>query len=175
MVFDETRRAAGPLCQLASSTSGQSWCGVFKNYSWSDDNQAEIDKGWILKADTIEELAEKAGIDPAALRETVDTWNKMVADGVDTQFERHTQLTPVANPPFYLTEMALSYINTQGGPDRDGEHRVLNWEGEPIPRLYAGGEFGSIYGFLYQGAGNVPEALGTRVAGENAAAAEPWC
>ena len=26
---------------------------------WSDDNQAEVDKGWIIKADTIEELAAK--------------------------------------------------------------------------------------------------------------------
>lgn len=174
MVFDETKRAAGPLANLASKDSGQTWCGVHKNFTWSDDNMAEIDKGYLFKADSIEELAKKADIDPATLQETVDNWNAMVASGIDTEFGRTGQLSPISTPPFYLSEMALSFINTQGGPERDAAHRVLDWNGSAIPRLYAGGEFGSIYGFLYQGAGNVPEAMGARVAGENAAAEEPW-
>lgn len=174
MVFDETKRAAGPLANLASKDSGQTWCGVHKNFTWSDDNMAEVDKGYIFKADTIEELAKQAGVDPAALKETVDGWNATVAAGVDAEFGRTGQLTPISTPPFYMSEMALSFINTQGGPERDAAHHVIDWEGNVIPRLYAGGEFGSIYGFLYQGAGNVPEAMGTRVAGENAAAEETW-
>lgn len=174
MVFDETKRAAGPLANLASKDSGQTWCGVHKNFTWSDDNMAEVDKGYIFKADTIEELAKQAGVDPTALKETVDSWNATVAAGVDSEFGRTGQLTPISTPPFYMSEMALSFINTQGGPERDAAHHVIDWEGSVIPRLYAGGEFGSIYGFLYQGAGNVPEAMGTRVAGENAAGEQPW-
>ena len=175
MVFDETKRAAGPIPAMAAPGAAQSWLGKHQDiYSWSSDNMAEINSGIILKADTIEDLAVKAGLDATVLAATVAKWNAACAAGVDAEFGRASQLTPIATAPFYLTEMALSIINTQGGPDRDGEHHVLDWQGKPIPRLYAGGEFGSIYGFLYQGAGNIPEALGNRYSGINAAKETPW-
>jgi acetyl esterase len=48
---------------------------------------------------------------------------------------------------------------------------VLDPDGRPIPRLYSAGELGSIYGFLYQGGGNLAECLAFgRIAGANAAA-----
>lgn len=171
MVFDETRRAAGPLCTMAAKgTAAQSWAIKPGSFQWSQDNQAEIAAGYVLKADTIAELATKAGIDPVELQATVDKWNAAVDAGTDDEFERAAQLSKITTAPFYITEMALSFINTQGGADRNAKHEVLDWEGTPIPRLYAAGEFGSVYGFLYQGAGNIPEALGGRVAGASAAA-----
>jgi hypothetical protein len=175
MVFDEIKRAAGPIPGMAASGAAQSWLGKHQDvYSWSADNTVEIENGTILKADTIEDLAKLAGIDPTNLADTVAKWNEYCVAGEDREFGRAKQLSPISTPPFYLTEMALSIINTQGGPDRDGAHRVLDWDGKVIPRLYAGGEFGSIYGYLYQGAGNIPEALGNRVAGVNAAAETSW-
>jgi predicted oxidoreductase len=52
---------------------------------------------------------------------------------------------------------------------------VLDTDGKPIPRLYAAGELGSIWGYLYQGACNIGEALVFgRIAGKNAAAEKPW-
>jgi hypothetical protein len=171
MVFDETRRAAGPLCTMAAKgTASQSWAIKPNSFQWSADNQAEIAAGYVLKADTIAELATKAGIEPAALQASVDTWNAAVDAGKDEEFGRTTQLSKITTAPFYITEMALSFINTQGGADRNAAHEVLDWEGTPIPRLYAAGEFGSVYGFLYQGAGNIPEAIGGRTAGASAAA-----
>ena len=60
--------------------------------------------------------------------------------------------------------------NTQGGPRRDKEARVLDPDGNPIPRLFAAGEFGSISGFRYQTSMNVSECLVFgRIAGRNAA------
>jgi succinate dehydrogenase/fumarate reductase flavoprotein subunit len=49
--------------------------------------------------------------------------------------------------------------------------QVLNGDGGPIPRLYAAGEFGSIYGQLYPAAGgNLAECLAFgRISGENEA------
>ena len=48
---------------------------------------------------------------------------------------------------------------------------VIDPYGEPIPRLYAAGEFGSIWGLLYQGAANIGESMVFgRIAGKNAAA-----
>lgn len=175
MIFDEAKRAAAPIPGMAAPGAIQSWLGKHQDiYSWSLDNMAEIQNGTIIKADTIEDLARFAGIDSANLVNTVTKWNEYCAAGEDMEFGRTKQLTPINTPPYYLTEMALSIINTQGGPDRDGAHHVLDWGGKIIPRLYAGGEFGSIYGYLYQGAGNIPEALGNRVAGINAAAESPW-
>ena len=51
----------------------------------------------------------------------------------------------------------------------------MNVFGSPIPRLYSGGEFGSIWGFLYPGACNLPECIVSGIiSGENAAKEVPW-
>ena len=47
------------------------------------DNSVEVEKGWIVKADTIEELAELIGKDPENLRAEVDHFNEMVEAGAD--------------------------------------------------------------------------------------------
>ena len=71
-------------------------------------------------------------------------------------------------------ELTPSFINTQGGPRRDKDARVIGVDGAPIPRLYSAGELGSIYGFLYQGGGNVGECFAFgRIAGRNAARERP--
>lgn len=174
VVMDSAKINNGPVFTAAGKTSGNHWANVHKWYSWSDDNQAEIQKGWLVKGDTIEELAQKLGIDPAGLVETVARYNEACASGVDGEFGRVNGLDPVAEGPFYGCELGLGIINTQGGPTRNAAHQVLDYDGKVIPRLYSGGEFGSMYVWKYQGAGNVPETMGTRVAGANAAAESPW-
>lgn len=53
--------------------------------------------------------------------------------------------------------------------------QVIGVDNAPIPRLYATGELGSIFGHLYQGGSNFPEALAFgRIAGKNAAREVPW-
>lgn len=173
-ICDSAKVAAGPVFNNCSSVAGNHWANLHEWYTWSDDNRAEIEKGWLVEADTIEELAKKLGVDAEGLATTVQAYNDACAAGADEAFGRVDALTPVSTPPYYGCELGLGIINTQGGPVRDAAHHVLDYEGNPIPRLYAGGEFGSLYCWLYQGAGNVPEALGTRTAGTNAAAEEPW-
>lgn len=160
IVFDEVRRAGGPLCDKArESEPTETWTAIKNILLWSDDNLNEIDKGYILKADSLEELAELAGIDPEGLVESVETWNASCAAGEDSEFGRVEQLTPIDTPPYYIAELAMSVINTDGGATRNEKHQVMSWEGNPIPRLYSAGEFGSIFGFLYCGAMNCPEAV----------------
>ena len=67
-------------------------------YTWSQDNQAEIEKGWIVKADTLEELAEKLGIDPTGLADQVARYNEGCASGED-EFGRDLVLTPRRDRP----------------------------------------------------------------------------
>ncbi len=167
-IFDEEARRKGPLSR---GTAGYNR----DLYGWSLDNSTEVAKGWILHGKTVSELAGKASIAPKTLEETIHRYNEHCKAGKDGDFDRSKEDLRVLEPPFYAIQLWPALINTQGGPRRDKESRVLDPEGQPIPRLYAGGELGSIWGYLYQGACNVGEALVFgRIAGRNAAAEKPW-
>jgi succinate dehydrogenase/fumarate reductase flavoprotein subunit len=179
MIFDETTRLAGPLyANKPPSTppGGNSWFSSVEQYEWSSDSSKEIAAGWITKADTIGELAAKIARDPDALEETVNKYNEYCAAGEDPDYGTPKEkLVPIETPPFYAMEMVPTFTNTQGGPRHDKNAQVLDTEGKPIPRLYAAGELGSIYSHCYQGGGNNAESIAFgRIAGENAAAEEPW-
>ena len=175
LVTNQAKLDQGPLFVAAGKNGGNTWPNVKGVYTWSDDNKAEIAKGWLEKGETLEELAKKINVDPEGLVATVAKYNEDCAQGFDSEFGRDIALSPIDGGPYYATELGLGIINTQGGPARNGHHQVLDYNDKPIPRLYAGGEFGSIWIFLYQGGGNVPEALCTRAAGVEAANLEPWC
>ena len=173
-VFDEKFRQGGPLYGLKNSKVGYaSWQNLDE---WSRDNRAEIEKGWITKADSIRGLAEKLNIDSKGLQETIDQYNRDWKDGRINAFGRlPNQMAPIEEAPFYGVELCLSIINTQGGPKHNCRAQALDMEGRPIPRLYKAGELGSFFGHLYQGGSNLPEALAFgRLAGEGAAAEIPW-
>ena len=181
MVFDETYRSRGPIASRREHFQ-EMWGGpvgypaVHKIYEWSRDNQAEIDQGWIFQADTLADLAGKIGADAPALEETVRNFNYACKESRDPQFGRPGKsLAPLETPPFYAVELALTLVNTQGGPKHNKECRVLDFSNRAIPRLYAAGEVSSFFGFLYQGGSNYPEAwaLG-QIAGRRAAAETPW-
>jgi len=81
----------------------------------------------------------------------------------------------VSDAPFYATRVCLSYLNTNGGGDRTVEMQIKDWKGNPIPRLYEAGEFGSLFYRYYAGGGNVCEAFTNgMVAGQSVSALEPW-
>ena len=116
------------------------------------------------------------GADAPALEETVRDFNRACTEGRDPQFGRPGKsLAPLETPPFYAVELALTLINTQGGPKHNKDCQVLDFKDRPIPRLYAAGELGSFFGFLYQGGTNYPEAWAFgQIAGKKAAAERPW-
>ncbi len=179
MIFDETARLAGPLMP-----------------TFSEDNSAEIESGLIVKADTLEELAQKLGI-PAdgrvpnltqptdgitastdityrrsGLVYQVELYNRYCKEGYDEQFGRDPKtLTPIAKAPYYAIQVVPALVNTQGGPRRNTNCEILDTEGNVIPHLYGAGELGSMYGGAYTAGGNVAETLFSgRTAGANAAA-----
>ncbi|MBQ9067559.1 MAG: FAD-binding protein, partial [Eggerthellaceae bacterium] len=110
----------------------------------------------VLSADSIEELAGKIGVDPAALRETVDRYNGFVDAGEDTDFGKNVEgCTRIETAPFYaLTIVPRPYV-TLGGLATDADSRVLDKSGSPIPGLYAAGIVCGSYaeqdGLLYYG------------------------
>jgi succinate dehydrogenase/fumarate reductase flavoprotein subunit len=181
MIFDEAYRRKGPIASTREHFQ-EMWGGpvgyplIHKVYEWSSDNQAEIDKGWVYQADTLADLAGKMGTDAAALEETIRNFNRACMDNRDPQFGRAgNSLAPLETPPFYAVELALTLVNTQGGPKHNQDCRVLDFNDKAIPRLYAAGELGSFFGFLYQGGSNYPEAWAFgQIAGRRAAGETPW-
>ena len=171
MVFDETFRKAGSIGE-----SFACWDVTHGNlYDWSADNLREVEKGWIKRANTIEELAPLINLSPEVLKATVARYNAFAKDGKDADYDRTAgYMAPLQAPPYYAMELTPSFVNTQGGPRRDKDARVISVEGKPIPRLYSAGELGSIYAFNYNAGGNVGECFAFgRIAGRNAAQEKP--
>ena len=128
--------------------------------TFSEGNVDEIEKGWIIKADTLEELAEKLDIPAENLVKTVETWNGYVDAGADPQFGRNMENAPkIAEAPFYAMQIKPTQYNTQGGARRNERAEVLDTNGNPIPNLYSAGEFGSMYADKYNGGSNLMECV----------------
>jgi len=132
---------------------------------------AALDEAILAKADSIAELACALELDPAATEASIAEWNRACAAGADTQFGRPPgSMLPIATPPFSGAKIWPVVSNTQGGPVHDEEQRVLDAFGRPIPRLYAAGELGSVFGHLYMSGGNLAECfVGGGIAGRGAA------
>lgn len=118
------------------------------------------DNGDAYRADSIGELAGLIGVPTDELAATVEQWNRYCDEGKDEAFYRPAEyMTPVKTAPFYAQLARPHFLNTDGGPRRDAKGEILDTDGEPIPGLYSAGEFGSVWGNYYQGAGNVAECM----------------
>lgn len=162
-IFNERTRLAGPLSWSVSGYNREL-------YQWSADNSREIKMCWIVKADSLQELAKETGLPEAELTETLHRYNAACRAGVDTDHGRSADTLEELEPPYYAIRLEPTVLNTQGGARRDARARILDTRGNVIPRLYSAGEFGSAWGGLYQGATNITECLSVgRIAGRELA------
>lgn len=111
---------------------------------------------YCFRADTIEEVAEKAGVNAKALKETVDRYNANVAKGEDPDFGRTTLTSDFGKPielktgPFYLYPATARLIATYCGVRIHPNAQVIDVFGDPIKHLYAAGEMtGGVHGAAY--------------------------
>jgi succinate dehydrogenase/fumarate reductase flavoprotein subunit len=163
LVFDQTARETGAMAVPAIGYNRG-------KYSWSRNNGAEINRGWISSGATLRYLAEKVGVNAAALENTVREYNLGCEKGEDLLGRPRDKLVPLGPGPYYAMKLWPCLLNTQGGPRRNERAQVVYPDGTPIPRLYSAGELGSLFGLLYQGAGNIGECLAFgRIAGRGAA------
>jgi len=175
IILDEKARLTGG--PLFGGVTWMGWACTVEGYKPSADNSAELAMGWMVVANTVRELAMKIGRDPDAVEATVNRWNQFCAGGRDLDFGRVANLTPIEVPPFYAIQCFPECLNTQGGMRRNTKAQVLDIDGRPIPKLYAAGENGDIiWRWVYQCMSNVGAGCYGygRVAGQNAAAEEPW-
>ena len=124
----------------------------------TDVSSDPVKDGWAYSSDSIEGLASSIEVPASELTRTVNTWNTFCDNGEDLAFYRPANtLQKVATGPFYAVLCAPAMLNTDGGPVRNATGEILDPDGSPIPHLYSAGEFGSVWGHLYQGTGNVGE------------------
>jgi len=128
---------------------------------------------YMMQAATLEELAEIAGIDAAGLAATVTRFNDLVRKGHDDDFHRgdnaydnfymwgdtdfeppYRTLGVIDQGPYYAVKMESGALGTAGGPRTNADAQVVDWNGNPIPGLYAAGNaMAAVLGEGYGGAG----------------------
>lgn len=131
---------------------------VISGSDWADFDRVEQvvfqNLDLMKSADTIEELARQSGLPPETLAETIHRYNRMVANGEDTDFGRFTahdakrreMSPPIATPPFYAMQAYPLTRKSMGGVAIDRKCRVVDKQKRAIPGLYAVGELTGLAG-----------------------------
>ncbi len=126
--------------------------------------------GYVTRAETLDALAQKIGVDAAQLRDSVARHNHSADTGVDVDFAKgETDLNRfngdaahkpnpcigrLATPPFYALAVWPADIAVSTGLSTDADARVLDAAGQPILGLYAcGNDMASVMGGSYPGPG----------------------
>lgn len=127
--------------------------------------------GYLTQADSLDELAGKLSIDPAALHATITRFNDLARRGVDEDFGRggtdyqritagdpahkpNACLAPLETPPFYAVRLYPGDMGAATGFVTDENAGVLHRNGARIGGLYAGGnDMHSVMGGNYPGPG----------------------
>ena len=101
------------------------------------------------KADTLVELALKMKVDPRALVDTIERYNRFCETGKDLDFGKPaSMLQAIKKPPFYAIFGNRWVQSTKGrnGISVNSRFQVLNAKGEVIPGLWASGDGCTIFG-----------------------------
>ena len=94
-------------------------------------------------ANTLDQLAQLAGVDAAGLSETIACFNRYVSGAQPDRFGRKGDNHLMQRPPWVLLGPAKAYFTTtEGGVMVNECLQVLDASGRPIPGLYAVGQNG---------------------------------
>lgn len=129
-----------------------------------------VRNGYLVKGDTLAELAKNAGIDAAGLEATVRDYNVGATTGEDPAFKRGSTafnryladpgnqpnpcVAPIQDGPYYAVKVVMGDLGTFDGIKTSVAGEVLKRDGTPIDGLYAvGNDRASIMGGNYPAAG----------------------
>lgn len=117
--------------------------------------EANIEAGKVVKADTIEELAEKLGFDVDTFTKTIDEYNSLYDAQNDTQYGKEAfRLSEMRTAPFYGVKMGGLALCTLDGIKINTDFQALNENNDPIEGLYVvGNDSGSYYAHTYPNLG----------------------
>lgn len=118
---------------------------------------ARMERGWVVKADSLAELARKISVPAQELERTVTRWNNFCETGRDADFRRGEnawerykgglkdgasgtiELGPITKPPFFAMRCNRSILGTKGGVRTDQNGRALRADGSVIAGLFCAG------------------------------------
>lgn len=101
-------------------------------------------------ADSPAQLAEKIGINPAALEQTMSEYNTMCQNRLDDYFCKDQRWLRPLSGKLYAVVLTIGAYGSLGGIQVNYKFQVINTEGKPIPGLYASGsDTCDIYGDTY--------------------------
>jgi succinate dehydrogenase/fumarate reductase flavoprotein subunit len=129
-----------------------------------------LNSGYLIKGNTLQELASKAGIDAGGFVTTIAQFNNTAAEGRDPAYGKGSRaynryqgdanhgpnpcVAPIEQGPFYAIKMVIGDLGTYAGIRTDAQARALDAGGQVINGLYAAGnDMASIMGGNYPGAG----------------------
>jgi len=169
---------------LCEQPDRKCWC-ILDDKARADvgwDFSKSVEKGIIVKGDTIRTLAEKAKINSIGLESTVADWNRYVDNGKDPEWGRERRyrdaFSPLKASPFYAAPIDIYIVGGHGpGLKINTKAQVVNIDQEPIRRLYAtGADCAGVMPSMYIGCGSALSIgfLFGRIAGKNVAAEKRW-
>ena len=126
--------------------------------------------GYLVQGATVARLAQKLGMDPAVLTETVNRVNRDAKTGTDTEFGKGSTsynrylgdagnplnacFAPIERGPFYALKIHMGDLGTFSGITTNSAAQVVDQSGNVVPGLYAvGNDAASVMGGNYPGAG----------------------
>ncbi len=128
--------------------------------TWKEMTEGEnshLALGYLQKADTLEELAEKLNIPADEFVKTVERYNELCTKGVDEDYGKSAhRMTPVDTAPFYGIRTGAWHLTTLDGCRINTSMQVIREDGTPIQGLWAtgdctGGFFANNYPNLFTG------------------------
>lgn len=132
---------------------------------------ALLRSGYLQRGRSIEELAQRCGIDPQGLAATVNRYNQHARQGTDPEFGRGSTpynrkqgdpmstgsnpcVAPIEHGPFYAVKVLPGSFGTFAGLKTNGQAQVLDAAQQPIAGLYAvGTDMASVMGGFYPSGG----------------------
>jgi fumarate reductase flavoprotein subunit len=116
------------------------WWAIFDDAMYNGPHAKKVQSGAadIKTGNSIEELAENAGIPVSVLQSAFDDYNAICEKGVDSDFGR-TLFLEKLQPPYYAYLNRPVRYKTSGGLWIDENSRVLDESGSPVSGLFAAG------------------------------------
>lgn len=117
------------------------------------DWNSALERGAIVEADSLEELADKCGIQKDAFLKTVARYNELVEKGTDDDMgvkDQFISWNGIKQAPFYAVKRMPGLLSTVSGLNINDKLEVVKPDGQPLGGLYAAGNVsGSYYGDDY--------------------------
>lgn len=148
-IFEQEKQFAHPTYMIFGKASITEAGSPWTTESLNED----VKNGVVLKADSVEEMAEKIAVPAESLQVSIKKWNKAVQEGADTEYGRETGLEKITGP-YYAYKNLATNLGAIGGLKITADCQVLDNLEQPIRGLYAAGlNAGGWLGPYYPGSG----------------------